>query len=403
MIEQVRKEFPLLTETVNGNPLIYLDNAATTQKPIMVLDAIDAYYKTYNSNVHRGVHSLSMKATEAMENTRELVRSFLNAKRTQEIIFTSGTTAAINLVAYSYGRKVLQPGDEVLLSGLEHHSNIVPWQMICEEKGATIRIIPFNEKGELVLSELKHLITDKTKIVAVNHISNSLGTINDIKTIIEKAHQVDAKVLIDGAQAVAHLPVDVQALDCDFYCFSGHKLYGPTGVGILYGKEEILDAMPPFFGGGEMISCVTFEKTTYNELPFKFEAGTPNIVGNIALGTAIQFLNSYSWDDIIMHEEKLLEYLTVELLTIDELKIYGTADHKTSVVSFLVGDTHPYDVGVLLDKLGIAVRTGQHCTEPLMDHFGIPGTVRASLSIYNNKEDVDALISGLKKTLPMLL
>jgi len=389
-IKKVRSEFPILNESVNGHPLIYLDNAATTQKP------------KDNSNVHRGVHSLSVKATNAMEGAREKVRDFIAAKKIEEIIFTSGTTGSINLVANTYGRKVLKAGDEVILSTLEHHSNIVPWQLICEEKGATIKVIPINQEGEMIMTEFDKLLSDKTKIIAVNHISNALGTINPVEEIIAKGHAVSAKVLIDGAQAVAHMPVDVVALDCDFYCFSAHKLYGPTGMGILYGKEDILASMPPYMGGGEMISCVTFEKTTYNALPFKFEAGTPNISGIISLGAAIEFIQQYAWADIISHEEELLKYLTDSLSKIEGLKIYGTAKNKASVVSFLVEEIHPYDMGLLLDKLGIAVRTGQHCTEPLMDWFNIPGTVRASLSIYNNKSDVDALIKGLEKVIPML-
>jgi len=401
-IKKVRSEFPILGESVNGHPLVYLDNAATTQKPTSVINSISDYLETYNSNVHRGVHTLSTKATNAMEASREKVRSFISAKKTEEIIFTSGTTNSINLVANSYARKILKEGDEVILSTLEHHSNIVPWQMICEEKGATIKVIPINENGELIMEEFDKILSEKTKLIAVNHVSNALGTINPIEEIITKGHDVGAKILIDGAQAVAHFPVDVQALDCDFYCFSAHKLYGPTGMGILYGKEELLEEMPPFMGGGEMISCVTFEKTTYNSLPFKFEAGTPNISGNISLGAAIDFIQNYSWEDIMSHEKELLDYLTKSLLSIENIKIYGTAKKKSSVVSFLVGDIHPYDTGMLLDKLGIAVRTGQHCTEPLMDWFGIPGTVRASLSIYNNKEDVDGLVKGLEKIIPIL-
>ncbi|MFT4660188.1 MAG: cysteine desulfurase/selenocysteine lyase [Patiriisocius sp.] len=402
-LKLVRNEFPILNQEVNAYPLVYLDNAATTQKPNLVIDAIDKYYKSYNSNVHRGVHHLSVTATNAMEASRVKCKSFINAKKIEEVIFTSGTTGSINLIANSYGRKVLGKGDEVILSSLEHHSNIVPWQLICEEKGATIKVIPINDDGELMLDEFEKILSSKTKIISINHVSNTLGTLNPVDKIIELAHEVGAKVVLDGAQAVAHIPVDVQALDCDFYCFSGHKLYGPTGIGILYGKENLLEEMPPFMGGGEMISCVTFEKTTYNSLPFKFEAGTPNISGIIGLGASIDFVNSYPWEEIQKHEEELLDYLTKSLLSIEGLKIYGTSINKVSVVSFLIGEIHPYDIGVLLDKMGIAVRTGNHCTEPLMDRLGISGTVRASLSIYNNIEDVDALVKGLKKVIPILV
>ncbi|MDZ4824098.1 MAG: cysteine desulfurase [Flavobacteriales bacterium] len=401
-IQHLRKEFPILHQQVNGYPLVYLDNAATTQKPKSVINAISDYYSRYNANIHRGAHHLAHIATEAFEETRNRTKTFLNACDKGEIIFTSGTTDSINLVAQSWGRKNLNAGDEILLSMLEHHSNIVPWQLIAEEKGAIIKVIPINENGEWDLSAIDSLLTSKTTLVAVNHVSNALGTINPIKQLIEKAHTVGAKVLIDGAQAVAHFAVDVQDLDCDFYAFSSHKIYGPTGVGVLYGKRELLESMPPYRGGGEMIKSVSFEKTTYNELPHRFEAGTPNVEGVIALGTALNFIHSLDWQSVHEHELELLQYATEKLSSINGLKIYGTAKEKVAVISFLIDGIHPYDLGTLLDKQGVAVRTGHHCTEPLWNHFGVVGSVRASFSIYNTVEEIDLFINALKKAIQLL-
>ena len=400
-IQKVRADFPILEQTVNGRPLVYFDNAATSQKPQVVIDAIAKYYTEINSNIHRGVHALSQLATDAYEASRQKIQKHLNAKHAHEVLFTAGTTHGINLVANGFTQFV-KAGDEVMVSALEHHSNIVPWQMLCERTGAKLTVIPMNESGELVMEEFDKLLTDKTKIVAVNHISNALGTVNPIKYIIDKAHAVGAAVLIDGAQAAPHLKPDVQELDCDFYTFSGHKACGPTGTGILYGKEEWLNKLPPYQGGGEMIKDVTFEKTTYAELPHKFEAGTPNIAGGIVLGVAIDYLNSIGLDNIAAYEQELLEYGTVKLLEIEGLKIIGTAEHKTSVISFMIEGLHPYDVGAILDKMGIAVRTGNHCTQPVMQFFGIPGTIRASFAFYNTKEEIDALVTGLKKAQMML-
>lgn len=400
-INKVRADFPILEQTVNGRPLVYFDNAATSQKPQLVIDAIAKYYTEINSNIHRGVHALSQLATDAYEASRKKIQKHLNAKHAHEVLFTAGTTHGINLVAHGFTQFV-KPGDEVMVSALEHHSNIVPWQMLCERTGAKLTVIPMNESGELVMEEFDRLLTDKTKIVAVNHISNALGTVNPIKYIIHKAHAVGAAVLIDGAQAAPHLRPDVQELDCDFYTFSGHKACGPTGTGVLYGKEEWLNKLPPYQGGGEMIKDVTFEKTTYAELPHKFEAGTPNIAGGIVLGVAIDYLNSIGLDNIAAYEQELLEYSTENLLEIPGLKIIGTAEHKTSVISFMIDGLHPYDVGAILDKMGIAVRTGNHCTQPVMQFFGIPGTIRASFAFYNTREEIDALVAGLKKAQMML-
>jgi len=399
---KVRHDFPILSRQVNGKPLVYFDNGATTQKPQQVIDAIQHYYSYYNSNVHRGVHTLSQEATTAQEESREKVRKFINAKSVNEIIFTSGTTESINLVASSLSKFYFKPGDEIVISTMEHHSNIVPWQMACEQTGAKLKVIPINDAGEIIFDEFEKLLNEKTKLVAVVHVSNSLGTINPVKKIIEKAHTLNIPVLLDGAQAIQHMPVDVQQLDCDFYCFSGHKLYGPTGIGILYGKEKWLEQMPPYQGGGEMIKHVTFAKTTYNELPFKFEAGTPHIEGAIVLGTAIDYVNSIGINAIQKYEHELLNYATEQLSSVDKIRFIGTAKEKASVISFLIDKVHPYDVGVILDKLGIAVRTGHHCTEPLMDRFGIPGTVRASLVFYNTKDEIDVLVSGVKKAQQML-
>jgi len=400
-IQKIRADFPILSQLVNGKPLVYFDNGATSQKPQVVINAISKYYKEINANIHRGVHTLSQLATDAYEESRGKIQNHINAKQTYEVIFTSGTTHAINTVANGFA-SLLKAGDEVLVSALEHHSNIVPWQMLCERTGATLRVIPMNENGELVISEYDKLLSKKTKIVTVNHISNALGTINPIKYMIDKAHEVGAAVLIDGAQAVPHLKPDVQALDCDFYVFSGHKICGPTGIGILYGKEEWLRKLPPYQGGGEMIATVSFEKTTYADLPHKFEAGTPNIEGGIVLGTAIDYLNEIGFDNIAKYENELLEYATEKLLQIVGLKIYGTAKEKTSVISFNIDSIHPYDVGTIIDKLGIAVRTGHHCAQPIMDFYKIPGTIRASFAFYNTKDEIDLIIEALKKAQMML-
>lgn len=400
-VQKVRAHFPILSQTVNGKPLVYFDNGATAQKPQVVIDAITQYYSEINANIHRGVHTLSQLATDAYEVARNTIQNHLNAKHNHEIIFTSGTTAGINLVANGFA-KFVKEGDEVMVSALEHHSNIVPWQFLCEKTGAKLVVIPMNEKGELVMEEFEKLLSDKTKIVAVNHISNALGTINPIKQIIEKAHKVGAAVLIDGAQATPHLRPDVQELDCDFYVFSGHKVCGPTGVGILYGKENWLNALPPYQGGGEMIKEVTFEKTTYAELPHKFEAGTPNIEAGIVLGTAIDYLNGIGFDNIAKYEQELLDYATEKLLEIEGLKIFGTSDHKASVISFNIEGIHPYDIGTIIDKLGVAVRTGHHCAQPIMNFFNIPGTIRASFAFYNTKEEIDIFVEAVKKAQQML-
>jgi cysteine desulfurase / selenocysteine lyase len=401
-VNNIRADFPILSQQVRGRQLVYLDNAATTQKPQVVIDAINKYYSEQNSNIHRGVHFLSQQATTAYEDARKKIQQFINAPKAEQIIFTKGTTDGINLVAHSFGKAFVKQGDEIIISALEHHSNIVPWQMLCEDRGATLKVIPINQKGELLIEEFKKLLSPKIKLVAVNHISNTLGTINPIEEIISLSHSVGAKVLIDGAQAVAHTRVDVQQLDCDFYVFSGHKLFGPTGIGVLYGKEELLNAMPPYQGGGDMIKTVTFEKTEYNDLPHKFEAGTPNIVGGIGLGTAIDYVNSIGLEKIAQKENELLHYATEQLKLIDGIRFIGEANKKTSVISFLVDGAHPFDVGTILDQLGIAVRTGHHCTQPLMDFYQIPGTVRASFSFYNTKEEVDILAEGLKKAKQML-
>jgi len=400
-IQKIRADFPILSQKVNGKPLVYFDNGATSQKPQVVIEAISKYYKEINANIHRGVHTLSQLATDAYEVSRGKIQSHINAKLACEVIFTSGTTHAINAVANGFA-SFLKAGDEVLVSALEHNSNIVPWQMLCERTGATLRVIPMNEKGELILSEYEKLLSNKTKIVTVNHISNALGTINPIKYMIDKAHEVGAAVLIDGAQAVPHLKPDVQELDCDFYVFSGHKICGPTGIGILYGKEAWLHKLPPYQGGGEMIATVSFEKTTYADLPHKFEAGTPNIEAGIVLGTAIDYLNEIGFDNIAQFENELLDYATEKLLQIEGLKIYGTATAKTSVISFNIGNIHPYDIGTIIDKLGIAVRTGHHCAQPIMDFYKIPGTIRASFAFYNTKEEIDLMIDALKKAQMML-
>lgn len=401
-VEKIRSQFPTLHQEVYGKPLIYFDNGATAQKPKSVIDAISKYYTKDNANIHRGVHHLSQIATEQYEDARKIIQKAINAPTSEQVLFTKGTTDGINLVAFSLGQ-MLKAGDEIIISEMEHHSNIVPWQMLCERQGCILKVIPINEKGELKMDVFESYLSDKTKLVAVTHISNTLGTINPVKEIIEKAHAVGAKVLIDGAQSIQHTKVDVQELDCDFFAFSGHKVFGPTGVGILYGKKDILDAMPPYQGGGDMIAKVTFAKTTYNELPHKFEAGTPNIAGGICLGTAFEYLNGLDMDAIHDHEQELLAYAESELKKIDGVRLIGTAENKTSVVSFVVEGTHPFDVGTLLDKQGIAVRTGHHCTQPLMDIFKIPGTIRASFAFYNSKEEIDVFIKALQRSVNMLL
>jgi len=400
-VQKVRADFPILSQKVNGKPLVYFDNGATSQKPQVVIDAISKYYSEINANIHRGVHTLSQLATDAYEVSRNTIQNHLNAKYNHEIIFTSGTTFGINLVANGFS-SLLQKGDEVMVSALEHHSNIVPWQFLCERTGAKLVVIPMNEKGELILSEFDKLLSEKTKIVTVNHISNALGTVNPIEYIIKKAHGIGAAVLIDGAQATPHLRPDVQALNCDFYVFSGHKVCGPTGVGILYGKEEWLRKLPPYQGGGEMIAEVTFEKTTYADLPHKFEAGTPNIEGGIVLGTAIDYMNAIGFDNIAAYEQELLEYGTKRLQEIEGLTIFGTSENKASVISFNIEGIHPYDIGTIIDKLGIAVRTGHHCAQPIMNFFNIPGTIRASFAFYNTKEEIDIFVEAVKKAQMML-
>lgn len=401
-LQHIRADFPILCEKIYNKDLIYFDNGATTQKPRCVVEKIDEGYYHLNANIHRGVHYLSQKATEAHEAARTVVAEFLHAAKREEIIFTRGTTEAINLVATSFGDAFVKEGDEIIVSVMEHHSNIVPWQMLCERKGAKLRVIPMNENGELQLDAFKTLLNEKTKIVSVTQVSNVLGSINPVKEIIELAHAQGTPVLVDGAQAVPHIPVNVQELDADFYVFSGHKIYGPTGIGALYGKEKWLNAIPPYQGGGEMIATVSFEKTTYNELPFKFEAGTPDYIGSTALAEALRYVQAIGLEEIAAHEHELLEYATKQLLEIDGMRIIGTAANKSSVISFLVGEIHPYDLGMLLDKLGIAVRTGHHCAQPLIDSLGIPGTVRASFAFYNTKEEIDTFITALKRVVMML-
>jgi len=400
-VEKIRKDFPILNRKVNGYPLVYFDNAATAQTPIQVMDAIVDYYSNYNANIHRGVHSLSQEATDKYEEARIKIQQHFNAEKAHEIIFTSGTTHGINLVANGFST-LLKEKDEILVSAMEHHSNIVPWQMLCEKTGAKLKVIPMNDKGELIYSEFEALINSNTKLVFLNHVSNALGTVNPIKKIIEKAHSVDAAVLIDGAQAAPHIKADVQELDVDFYVVSAHKMCGPTGVGLLYGKEEWLEKLPPYQGGGEMIATVSFEKTTYAGLPHKFEAGTPNICGGIAFGAAIDYMNAIGFESIAKYEHELLEYATDKLKEIKGMKIYGEAAEKTAVISFNIEGLHPYDIGTLLDKMGIAVRTGHHCAQPVMDFFRIPGTVRASFSFYNTFQEIDLFLEALKKAKMML-
>ena len=400
-IGNIRAQFPALHQEVHGHPLVYLDNGATTQKPQVVIDAIQQYYAEQNSNIHRGVHYLSQLATDAYEASRTCIQKHLNAKHTHEIIFTRGITEAINLVAHGF-RSLLNTGDEVIISAMEHHSNIVPWQMACDATDAKLQIIPMDENGVLKMDVFHALLSEKTKMVAISHISNALGTINQIKEMIDASHRVGAAILIDGAQAAPHISIDVQELDADFYCISGHKMYAPTGIGALYGKEEWLNKIPPYQGGGEMIATVSFEKTTYADLPHKFEAGTPNIAGGVAFKAAIDWLNEIGLENIAQHESKLLQYATERLSEIDGFKLIGNAPQKAGVISFMINDLHPYDIGMILDKLGIAVRTGHHCAQPVMDAFCIPGTVRASLAIYNTKDDVDRLVEGVKKAKSML-
>jgi len=398
-VNRIRNDFPILKQQINGNPLVYLDNGATSQKPQSVIDAIVEYYTTTNSNVHRGVHTMSQQATDGYEGARSKVRQFINAGKDEEIIFTRNTTEGVNLVAHSYGRQNISPGDDIIVSNMEHHSNIVPWQMLCEEKGANLKVVPIDDTGELVMDEYQKMLSSRTKLVSITHVSNALGTILPAKQIVAMAHAHGAPVLLDGAQAVPHMPVDMQDLDCDFYVFSGHKLYGPTGIGILYGKEEYLNAMPPFLGGGEMIKSVTFEKTIYNDLPYKFEGGTPDIAGAIGLGAAIDYVNSLGFDQITAHEEELLQYGTEALESIDGVQIIGTAAHKAGILSFVMDAAHPHDIGTILDEQGIAIRTGHHCAQPVMQRFQIPATARASLAFYNTKEDIDALVKGIDRVL----
>lgn len=400
-VDEIRKDFPILNREVNGYPLVYFDNAATSQTPKQVMEVIVDYYSNYNANIHRGVHSLSQEATDKYEGARKKIQQHLNAEKVHEIIFTSGTTHGINLVASGFA-SILKKGDEILVSALEHHSNIVPWQMLCEKTGAILKVIPMNDQGELIYESFEELLSEKTKMVFLNHVSNALGTINPIKKIIDKAHEKGAAVLIDGAQAAPHIKADVQALDVDFYVVSAHKMCGPTGVGVLYGKEEWLNKLPPYQGGGEMIATVSFEKTTYADLPHKFEAGTPNICGGIAFGAAIDYMNSIGFEAIARYEDELLDYATLKLQEIEGMKFYGTSREKTAVISFNIEGLHPYDIGTLVDKMGIAVRTGHHCAQPIMDFYKIPGTVRASFSFYNTKEEIDRFIEAVKKAKSML-
>ena len=398
---KIRKDFPILDQTVYNRSFVYLDNAATTQKPNEVTDAIHNFYNHSNSSVHRGIHTLSEKATTAYENSRKTVQEFINAESTKEIIFTRGSTESINLLSYSFGEKYVNPGDEIIITQMEHHSNIVPWQMLCERKNATLRYIPIDKNGVLQLEELKNLLSEKTKLVAITHVSNSLGTINPVKEITETAHAADVPVLIDGAQSIQHKHVDVQDIDCDFFVFSGHKIYGPTGIGVLYGKEEYLEDMPPFHGGGEMIETVTMEKTTYNELPLKFEAGTPNFVGAIGMGYGLDYVSRCGLEAIEKHEKNVLDYATEQISKIDGVTIYGNAPEKASVISFNLHGIHSLDAGTIIDKMGVAVRTGHHCTQPVMNFFGIEGTIRASLAMYNTREDCDRLIEAIVKAKQM--
>ncbi len=398
-VARIREDFPILKQMINDRPLVYLDNAATSQKPQVVIDALVNYYMTENSNVHRGVHTLSQRATDSYEEARVKVQRFLNAADDKEIIFVRGTTEGINLVAQTYGRQNVGEGDEIIISAMEHHSNIVPWQMLCQEKGAHLKVVPINDEGEFLLDEYENLLSPRTKLVSIVHQSNALGTINPVEQIVELAHARGIPVLLDGAQAVAHVPIDVQRIGCDFYVFSGHKLYGPTGVGALYGRADLLDAMPPYQGGGEMIRSVTFEKTLYNVIPNKFEAGTQNIAGSVGLGVAIDYVNNLGMDNIAAYENELLAYGTKRLSEIEAVRLIGTARHKGSILSFVMENAHPHDVGTILDAEGIAVRTGHHCAQPLMDRFGVPATVRASLAFYNTREEIDTLVKGIDRVI----
>lgn len=401
-VTKIREDFPILHQEVNGFPLVYFDNAATSQKPQIVIDALMGYYNGYNSNIHRGAHALADKATGAFEHTREMVREFINAPSTEQVIFTKGTTEGINLVASSYGRQEVHAGDEIIISTMEHHSNIVPWQLLCEEKGATLKVIPITDQGELIFEEFEKLLSPKTKLVAIAHVSNALGTINPIKEIVQAAHAVGAPVLVDGAQSSPHFVIDVQDLDVDFFVLSAHKMYGPTGIGVLYGKKELLEKMPPYLGGGEMIKEVRFEKTTFNELPYKFEAGTPNIGDTIAFSSAIEYINQVGKENIAQYEQELLDYCEAKLQEIDGLEIVGQAKNKASVISFKIDGVHHYDLGLLLDANGVAIRTGHHCTQPLMHRFGIDGTARASFAMYNTKEEIDTFVAAVHKAVDML-
>ncbi len=401
-IQQIRADFPVLHQKVNGKPLIYFDNAATTQKPAVVLEKLGEYYKKDNANIHRGIHTLAERATASFEDTRKKVKEFINAKALEEVIFTKGTTESINLVASSFGKAFVREGDEILISAMEHHANIVPWQILCEEKGATLKVVPVNEDGELVMDEFRNLLSDKTRLVSVVHVSNTLGTVNPVDEIIGLAHEKGAKVLVDGAQAGTHMDIDVQALDCDFYVFSAHKLYGPTGIGILYGKQDILEAMPPYQGGGEMIKDVSFEKTTYNDLPYKFEAGTPNIAGVSAFGVALEYIERIGKENIAAHEHELLSHAYNRLKEVPGIRFIGTAKNKVSVVSFVVDGVFHFDLGQMLDANGIAVRTGHHCTQPLMTRYGVEGTVRASFSVYNTKEEIDYFADSLIRIVKLM-
>ncbi|WP_276502823.1 cysteine desulfurase [Terrimonas pollutisoli] len=401
-VQAIRRHFPALSREVKGKPLVYFDNAATTQKPQAVIDALVDYYSSYNANIHRGIHTLAEEATAAFEATRDTVKEFINAPSREEIIFTGGTTEGINLVAQTWGRQNIRQGDEIIVSNMEHHSNIVPWYVLCQEKGAVLKVIPINENGELLLDEFHKLISEKTKLVSIVHVSNALGTINPVKTIIDKAHEAGAVVMVDGAQSSVHLDIDVQEMDCDFFAFSSHKVYGPTGVGVLYGKKHLLESMPVYQGGGEMIKEVYFDRITYNDLPYKYEAGTPNIADTVAFKAALDFTKHTGKEKIRQHENELLAYATAQLEEIPGVKIIGQAKQKISVISFVVDKVHPQDLGILLDNRGVAVRTGHHCAQPLMDHFCIPGTTRASFAMYNTKEEIDELITGLNKAIKML-
>ena len=396
---KIKRDFPTLNQKINGKKLIYLDNAATTQKPKIVLEAVDNYYKENNANIHRGVHTLSQNATELYENARKKIAKFINSENEKEIIFVRGATEAINLVSNSYVRPLLKSGDQIIISQMEHHANIVPWQIICDEKNAELKILPMNQNGELIINELENMINEKTRFLAINHVSNSLGTINPIEDMVKIAHKHNIKILVDGAQAVQHIPIDMKNIDADFYCFSGHKIYAPTGIGVLYGKKNLLDKMPPYQGGGDMIKSVTFEKTIYNDVPNKFEAGTPNISGAIGLGAAIDYILEIGIENIAKHEAELLDYASQRIKEIDGVEIIGNAKYKASVLSFIMKNIHPHDIGTIMDSNGVAIRAGNHCTQPVMDFYSIPATARASFAIYNNKKDVDKLISSVRKTM----